>query len=111
MLERLDYHFTLTYLNDYTNPNFVDFVKEYRKHFRTEPDKIYAALGYDIMMYFIKALKEKKQSLTSEPNIKDMQEMINHYHFRHLPNYPGWQNETTTIYNIKNYKIKSEWSY
>lgn len=108
---KLDYHFTLTYLNDYTNPNFVSFVKEYRKHFKTEPDKIYASLGYDVMMYFMKALQEKNINISSDPNIRDMQEMINHYHFKHLDNYAGWQNETTTIYNIRNYKIKSEWSY
>ena len=111
LLESLDYHFTLPYLNDYSNPNFVDFVKEYRTHFKTEPDKIYAALGYDITMYFVKALGTKGNNLLNEPNIKDMYKMINRYHFKHKGNYPGWQNERTTVYNIKNYKIKSEWSY
>lgn len=111
MMESLDYHFTLTYLNDYTNPNFVDFVKEYRKHFKTEPDKFYAALGYDIMLYFITALNSRGKDLLNSPNIKNDTQMINHYHFRHVNNLPGWQNETTTIYNIRNYKIKSEWSY
>lgn len=111
MMENLDYHFTLTYLNDYTNPNFVDFVKDYRKHFKTEPDKFYAALGYDIMLYFITALNTKGKDLQNAPNIKNDGQMINHYHFKHVNNLPGWQNETTTIYNIRNYKIKSEWSY
>lgn len=111
MMENLDYHFTLTYLNDYTNPNFVDFVKDYRKHFKTEPDKFYAALGYDIMLYFITALNTKGKDLQTAPNIKNDSQMINHYHFKHVNNLPGWQNETTTIYNIRNYKIKSEWSY
>ncbi|MDO5759627.1 MAG: ABC transporter substrate-binding protein [Bacteroidota bacterium] len=111
MLEKLDYHFSLTYLNDYTNPNFVNFVKEYRKHFKTEPDKFYAALGYDIMLYFINALNIKGNDFQSNPNIKNNDKMINHYHFKHIDDFLGWQNETTTIYNIRNYKIKSEWSY
>ncbi len=111
MMEKVDYHFTLTYLNDYSNPNFVDFVKEYRKHFKTEPDKFYAALGYDIMLYFIDAINIKGKTLQTGPNVKNNQKMINRYHFKHLGDYPGWQNETTTIYNIRNYKIKSEWSY
>lgn len=111
LMNKIDYHFTLTYLNDYTNPAFVAFVKEYRKHFKTEPDKIYAAMGYDIILYFARALNSKGGGLYLEPNIKDVANMINRFHFTHSDKYPGWQNETTTIYNTNNYKIKSEWSY
>ena len=110
-LNKVDFHFTLTYLNDYTNPNFVDFVKDYRNNFKTEPDKIYAALGYDIMMYFVSALREKGDNFMQNPNTKNMQNMINHYRFKKADTNKGWQNETTTIYKLENYKIQSEWSH
>ena len=110
-LDKVDFHFTRTYLNDYTNPNFVSFVKDYRKHFKTEPDKIYAALGYDIMTYFVLALREKDKEFLKNPNIKGVQDMINHYRFKKAKENFGWENETSTIYKVYNYKIQSEWSY
>lgn len=110
-MDKLDFHFTLTYYNDYTNPNFVNFVKEYRKNFKTEPDKIYAALGYDIFMYFLTAMKERGENFMLTPNTKNTNGMINHFRFKKSENNLGWQNETTTIYKLSNYKIQSEWSY
>jgi ABC-type branched-subunit amino acid transport system substrate-binding protein len=111
LLERLNYHFTLSYLNDYTNPNFVSFVKTYRENFKTEPDKIYAGMGYDIITYFVPALIEKGEDFMSDPNIKNEKDMINRYHFIRQDANHGYQNKTTTVYKISNYKIKSEWNY
>ncbi|MDD2530645.1 MAG: hypothetical protein PHN41_05390 [Bacteroidales bacterium] len=107
LLEKFNFHFTLSYLNDYTNQNFVEFVKEFRNHFRQEPDKIYAALGYDIMMYFVPVIQNKGKSFSKEPNEDRSKFMINSYLFdRRDPN-DGWQNRRTVIYKISDYKIIS----
>lgn len=111
LLEKLNYHFTLSYLNDYTNPNFVSFVKDYRNNFKTEPDKIYAGIGYDIITYFIPTLIEKGDDFMNDPNTKNEKNMINRYRFLRDDKNHGYQNKTTTIYKISNYKIKSEWNY
>ena len=90
-----------------TNQNFVEFVKEFRNHFRQEPDKIYAALGYDIMMYFVPVIQNKGKSFSKEPNEDRSKFMINSYLFdRRDPN-DGWQNRRTVIYKISDYKIIS----
>lgn len=107
LLEKFNFHFTLSYLNDYTNANFVEFVKDYRHHFRQEPDKIYAALGYDIMMYFVPAISQKRDNFIYDPNIDRTRDMINSFSFERNDTINGWQNKRTVIYKIDNYKITS----
>ncbi len=107
LLEGFNYHFTLSYLNDYTNTNFVEFVKKFRHHFKTEPDKFYAALGYDIMMYFVQGLIENGDEFIDNPTASDLSGMINPFYFERRDATHGYQNKRTTIYEMENYKIKS----
>ena len=107
LLENFNFHFTLSYLNDYTNTNFVEFVKKFRHHFKTEPDKFYAALGYDIMMYFVQGVVENGDEFIENPQVSDLSEMINPYYFERRDATRGYQNKRTTIYKMENYKIKS----
>lgn len=107
LLEKYNFHFTLSYLNDYTNVNFVNFVKVFRKHFKTEPDKIYAALGYDIVTYFVHSLIENGNEFMENPNTSDVNGMINPYHFERTGEDRGYQNKRTVVYELDNYKIKS----
>jgi hypothetical protein len=107
LLQKFNFHFTLSYFNDYTNLNFVEFVKEYRNHFRQEPDKIYAALGYDIMMYFVPNMQEKGIDFVKEPNLDRSKSMINAFFFDRRDPKDGWQNRRTVVYKINDYKIIS----
>ncbi|MBQ7985003.1 MAG: LysM peptidoglycan-binding domain-containing protein [Bacteroidales bacterium] len=110
-LQDLNFHFAMGYYNDYTNPNFANFVKQYRDNFKTDPDRIYASIGYDIMSYFIPLSAQKGGLLTENPEMKDGKHMINRYRFYRKDSSCGWQNRNTTIYKIEDYKIKSEWNY
>ncbi len=110
-LQDLNFHFALSYYNDYTNNNFVEFVRQYRNNFKGEPDKIYASLAYDIITYFVPLIKQKGKDFISNPNTKDKNDMINRYHFIRESSQYGWQNSNATIYKMENYKIKSEWSF
>lgn len=107
LLEKFDFHFTLSYLNDYTNTNFVEFVKKFREHFKTEPDKFYAALGYDIMMYFVQSLIENGEGFMENPKLTDVSKMVHPYYFERPDETRGYQNKRTTVYKLDNYKIKS----
>lgn len=107
MIEKFNFHFTLSYLNDYTNSNFVEFVKEYRSHFKAEPDKIYAALGFDVMMYFVPVMIKKGKSFMDEPNHEYTKGMINPFYFSRADKNTGFQNKRTVIYKVKDYKIIS----
>lgn len=106
-IQKFNFHFTLSYLNDYTNANFADFVKDYRHHFNQEPDKIYAALGYDIMMFFVPALTKKGSDFIDEPNVDRTKYMINSFLFDRDDKNNGWQNRRTVVYKINDYKIIS----
>ena len=86
---------------------FADFVKDYRHHFNQEPDKIYAALGYDIMMFFVPALAQKGDKFINEPNIDRTKYMINSFLFDRDDKNNGWQNRRTVVYKINDYKIIS----
>lgn len=107
LIDKFNFHFTLSYLNDYTNKNFVEFVKEYRKHFKAEPDKIYAAMGYDIMMYFVPVMIMKGNDFIDEPNYDNTKEMINPFYFLRNEKNNGYQNKRTVIYKVEDYKIIS----
>ncbi len=107
LLDKFQLHFTLSYFNDYTNANFVNFTKLFRKHFKTEPDKFYAALGFDIMTYFVQSLIENGKDFIESPNIEKQNTMINPYFFDRPDASKGYQNKRTVIYQIENYKIKS----
>jgi LysM repeat protein len=105
MLQQTNFHFLLSYLNDYSNANFIDFVKDYREHFKSEPDKIYASLGFDIISYFVPAMIECGDSFMDNPNITKQPQMINPFYFERADSEAGWQNKKTTIYKLNNYKI------
>ncbi len=107
LLQKFNYHFTLSYLNDYTNANFVDFVKDYRKNFKQEPDKIYAALGYDIMMFFVPSMTQKGDKFINEPNFERSKFMVNSLLFDRQDTNNGWQNKRTVVYKLNDYKIIS----
>lgn len=107
LMQKFNYHFTLSYLNDYTNVNFVNFVKDFRTHFKAEPDKIYAALGYDIMMYFVPGMTQKGDDFINEPNHDNTKTMVNSYYFERRNDSTGYQNKRTVIYKLNDYKIIS----
>ncbi|MBO6118303.1 MAG: ABC transporter substrate-binding protein [Bacteroidales bacterium] len=110
-LQDLDFHFPLSYYNDYTNSDFVEFASVYRRNFKTEPQKIYAALGYDIIMFFIPLIKDKGDQFIQQPVANNQKDMISRYRFIRNDSSSGWQNGNATIYKLDNYKIKSQWNY
>ena len=110
-LQSLKFHFSLPYYNDYTNENFIEFVKQFRDNFDTEPDKIYAALGFDLIIYFLPLISAHGKEFVANPINTKQQKMIARYKFERAGTDKGWQNINTTIYKLDNYKIKSCWSY
>ncbi|MGP1515646.1 MAG: ABC transporter substrate-binding protein [Bacteroidales bacterium] len=111
ILQDMDIHFSLLYYNDYTNANFTNFIKMYRDNFKTEPDNIYAALGYDIINYFLPLIKEKGKDFIFSPTNINQTKMISRYKFVRQDTAFGWQNTNSIIYKLDNYKIKACWSF
>lgn len=107
LLEKNKYHFTLSHFNDYTNANFVNFVKDFREHFKTEPDRIYAALGYDITMFFVNSLVTNGEDFMQNPNLNRVNDIISDFYFERKDENFGFQNKKTTIYKMEDYKIRA----
>lgn len=107
LLEKYNYHFTLNHFNDYTNINFVDFVKDYREHFKTEPDRVYSTLGYDITMFFVNSLITNGEDFIHNPNLNRVDKIISNFHFERKDENFGYQNKKTTIYKMEDYKIRA----
>ena len=107
LLEKFKYHFTLSHFNDYTNLNFVNFVKDYRENFKTEPDRIYAALGYDIAMFFVNSLMKNGEDFIHNPNLSRVDNIIGNFYFERKDENFGYQNKKTTIYKMEDYKIRA----
>jgi hypothetical protein len=105
LFDKFNFHFSLSYLNDYSNANFVNFVKQYRDNFKGEPSKIYAALGYDILLYFVPTLIEKGDDFIDDPNSNLSKGMVNTFYFERRDDKSGYQNKRTVIYRVSDYKI------
>ncbi len=56
-MENLETHISTTSFIDYDEEKVKRFVRKYRSQYKTEP-KLYAFLGYDITLYFLRALQE-----------------------------------------------------
>ncbi|MBR5255001.1 MAG: LysM peptidoglycan-binding domain-containing protein [Bacteroidales bacterium] len=107
LLEKNHYHFTLNHFNDYSNINFVNFVKDFREHFKTEPDRIYATLGYDITMFFVNSLVTNGEEFIHNPNLNRVDNIISDFYFERKDEKFGYQNKKTTIYKMEDYKIRA----
>jgi hypothetical protein len=107
LLERYNYHFTLNHFNDYTNLNFVNFVKDYRENFKTEPDRTYATLGHDIVMFFVSSILSHGEDFIQNPNLNIVDKVINSFFFERKDENSGYQNKKTTIYEMENYQIRA----
>lgn len=107
LLERYNYHFTLNHFNDYTNLNFVNFVKDYRENFKTEPDRTYATLGHDIVMFFVSSILSHGEDFIQNPNLNRVDKVINSFFFERKDENSGYQNKKTTIYEMENYQIRA----
>ncbi len=107
LLEKYNYHFTLNHFNDYTNLNFVNFVKEYRENFKTEPDRTYSTLGHDIVMFFVSSMMANGDDFIQNPNLSKVDKVINSFYFERKDENSGYQNKKTTIYEMENYQIRA----
>ncbi len=111
ILQDMNFSFSVPYYNDYTNTNFIEFVKLYRDNFKIDPDNIYASIGYDIINYFVPLLINNGKNFVNSPFNANQNNMISKYKWHRKDSNNGWQNTNVNIYKLDNYKIKSCWSY
>lgn len=89
---------------DYTRPLVQNFVLNFREQYGIEPmSDRYAFLGYDVMKYFLSALKNYGTNFPSCLDHLQVDLLENHLEFLKVPN-AGYENTTWKIIKQKNYK-------
>ncbi len=111
---QLDYYYQLQlhlfapFFVDYTDSSVKNFIEKYRETFRAEPNS-YAFQGYDVMFYFLNALKKYGEEFLYCLPQHRMNLLRSSYHFERNNQKGGLENRT--IYNLrysKNFEISRD---
>lgn len=81
---------------DYSKPNVIQFVKDYRTYFKTEPEK-YAFQGYDITRYFCSALNKYGHEFRKCIHMHNPELLQTKYNFVPYTDQGGYQNAAIYI--------------
>lgn len=99
-LQRLNYHiFTQSYLN-YTNPKHKIFIDKFKEEFKTEPLNNYAAIGNDIIVYFVTGVSQRGDEFWKSPNLSTQTAMLYQYSFKRCSENSGFENQLIDFYRI-----------
>ena len=92
IFHNLEIHLFSNYYFDYDKENVIDFIKQFRLNFKTEPN-LYSYQAYDIFKYFIQAYNEYGKSLPYCINkIKNTDLLISDFYFKRINNQKGLSN-------------------
>lgn len=102
-MENLETHISTTSFIDYEEEKVKRFVRKYRSQYKTEPEP-YAFLGYDITMYFLKALREYGSDF--DKCLENINNDILSIKFNFTREGPvdGFENAHIFIFKYKNYE-------
>ncbi len=108
-LETLSYHKVNVNFVDYSNPQTLSFVKEFREQYKTEPQiEKYAFLGYDITYFFSEALcTYGKDFLKCIPYFDKPTGFQNKFRFQQDAKNDGFFNADVRVIYLNNYEWKS----
>ena len=106
-LQNLNYHYFSTSFVDYTHENTVEFVKQFRDKYKSEPD-VNAFMGYDIAMYFLYALNEYGNNFQECINSIPVKLINSGYHFRFNSTTNSYDNTYLNFLKFNNYVLEKE---
>lgn len=103
-LNNLKVHFPANTFNDYELPSTIEFVKEFRIQFNTEPDT-YAFQGFDATYYFLHALKNNGTGFLQELTKTPFSGLQSQFQFAQFPAESGFENRSVFILKYQDYKL------
>ena len=99
-LHDLQLHLFTTFYVDYSNENVKNFIRKYRKIYKAEPTR-YSFQGYDIMFYFLNALKNYGKNfhlcLSSQDFTFIKSGLQSDYNFIKIGEHSGFENNAVSI--------------
>jgi hypothetical protein len=103
ILQRIKAHITSADKVNYRAAATVNFIKAYRKHFKSEPTQ-YAYKGFDEGLYFGNLLAQDGNQLT-RLDANDYAALHNNFHFIKKPG-QGWINTHVNVFKYTNFELK-----
>lgn len=102
-LLKLNLHLFSPNFVNYEDDGTIRFIKKFREKYKTEPTK-YAYQGYDLTLYFLKALKDYGNDFQPCLSSLDYKPLQTKYKFI-SSNGNGYENKYVNIYKYKEYKL------
>ncbi len=89
-------HYIAPYWVDYSHPETVRFLKEFRKHFHTEPGN-YGMQGYDVAFYFLNALRNYGKQFEECLPYQQVHLSQGSYSFEKQSSFGGYMNQGVSV--------------
>lgn len=101
-LQQLNYH---TFYNgwDYSNPDHLSFLEQFRARYKTEPTEQYAYMGNDIVLYFATGLHRYGTTFWRHPSYGPVKGMIFPLSFRQKDRTTGYENCQAVLYRMERF--------
>lgn len=103
ILQRIKTHLTSADKVNYRAMATVNFIKAYRKHFKSEPTQ-YAYKGFDEGLYFGELLAQNGNEI-ARLDAHDYMALHNSFHFVKKPGL-GWINTHVNVFKYTNFELK-----
>ncbi len=103
-LNNLSLHIPSNTFVDYQNPSTINFVKNYRLKYKTDPE-IYVFQGFDISYSFISLLQKEGTGFLKNLGENKFQGFGSNYCFSQFPADSGFENKFVYILKYKDYQL------
>lgn len=102
-LNNLTLHTPANNFVDYENVQTKQFIKNFREHYKTEPDN-YSYEGFDITYYFLSALQSGGSGFMNTLAANKQKCLDTNFNFSQFPGDSGFENKFVYILKYKDYK-------
>ncbi len=102
---RTNQHYASYRYLDYNSEQGIKFIREYRKHYGTDPN-VYSSQGFDYGMYFLSALHLYGTNFDLAIAQHQMELTQNEFHFRTIQDGSGRENQRVCIIKYDNFELK-----
>ncbi|HLC82300.1 MAG TPA: ABC transporter substrate-binding protein, partial [Bacteroidia bacterium] len=103
-LNNLSLHVPSNTFVDYQNPSTINFVKNYRLKYKTDPE-IYVFQGFDISYSFVSLLQKEGTGFLKTLGENKFQGFGSNYSFSQFPADSGFENKFVYILKYKDYQL------
>jgi len=104
-LEYLHVHYFDSYFVDYSRPEVISFVSDFRSQYNTEPELgKYSFQGYDICTYFVGAIMKYGYSWPEKMNEYHPTLISTNIILKRRDEKSGYENSDTQLFKLENYK-------